>query len=406
LTRARLRLLAVAAAALTLAVMAAQLIGARSLLLPGGQVVFGDYLAFWSAGRLALEGRADEIYSVQAIAAAQQQAVPGLNVVFPWRSPPPFLMIAAPVALLPFPASAILFLAASAALFTFAARKLAPNPADLLFALTMPVVLLHIGSVQTGLLVAGLTALAFHWLDRRPLAAGACVGLLAIKPHLAILWPIFLAVQGRWRAFGAAGLTITVFVAIAGAMFGFELYPLFLGGLAHAQRALDLGTIDKDTFASLYANLIGLGLPRPLALAVHWLSALAAIALAVGIWRREKLEGTIGSQSLAPGRGGPSASAFVCATLLFSPYLFFYDGTLILIAIAALYRGASAREQAWLAFAWISGAASLALGKLVTIPLCPIAAWALLWIAANRVIRWGRGRPARISPRTAPLEIR
>jgi hypothetical protein len=372
--------------------MAAQLIGARSLLLPGGQVVFGDYLAFWSAGRLALEGRADEVYSVQAIAAAHQRAVPGLDVIFPWRNPPPFLMIAAPLAFLPFPASAILFLAVTAALFTFAARKLAPNRGDLLFALTMPVVLLHIGSVQTGLLVAGLTALAFHWLDRRPLAAGACVGLLAIKPHLAILWPILLAAQGRWRVFGVAALTMATFVAVAGAIFGFDLYPLFLDGLAQAQRALDIGAIDKDTFASLYANLIGLGLPHSIALALHWSSALSALALAVSIWRREGRARTVGAQSTGPEAGGPAASALVCATLLFSPYLFFYDGTLILIAIAALYRGASGREQAWLAFAWISGAASLALGKLVTIPLCPIAAWALLWIAVKRGARF-RGRP-------------
>jgi hypothetical protein len=360
--------------------MAAQLIGTHGLVLPSGQLVFGDYVAFWSAGRLALEGRADEIYSIQAIVAMHEEAVPGLAVVFPWRHPPTFLMIAAPLALLPFPASALLFLAASAAVFAFAARKFAPDPRDLLFAMAAPVVLLHIGSVQTGLLVTGLTALAFHWLERRPLTAGACIGLLAIKPHLAIFWPVLLAVQGRWRAFAAAAATATGFVAVAGAVFGFNLYPLFLAGLAQAQRALDLGAIDKDTFASLYANLLGLGVPRSLALAAHWGSAIAATALAVMIWRRRA--GAEASTMI-----GPSAAAFACATLLFSPYLFFYDETLILIAVAALYRAASMKEQLWLVFAWLAGGASLALGKLITIPLCPIAAWALILIAANQTAR-------------------
>ncbi len=76
----------------------------------------------------------------------------------------------------------------------------------MIFAITLPAALYHPGSVQTGLYIAGVSGLALYFLDRRPIVAGLLVALLAIKPHLAILWPIFFALSGRWRAFIAAAV--------------------------------------------------------------------------------------------------------------------------------------------------------------------------------------------------------
>lgn len=371
LQRNRLRTLAFLTAGLTLAVMAFQLMGANGLVLANGQPVFGDFLAFWSAGRLALEGHPELVYSKEAIAIAHLEALPALeNIVFPWRHPPPFLLVVTPLAGLHYPYAAILFFVLTAAIYLFAARKITADNRDLIFAAAMPAALLHVGSVQVGLLVAGMTGLAFYWLDRRPLAAGAMIGTLVIKPHLAVLWPLYLAIAGRWRVFAAAAAVAILLCLTAGLVFGFDLYGAFIRSLSAAQHAVDADLIEKDTLTSFYANLLGLGVPPIFSAALHWASAIAAAAVATLVWRR--------------GDAPASAAAFVCATLLFSPYLFFYDETLIIIAIAMLYREASPRESAWLAVAWASAALSLAAGKVMTIPICTIVAWTLLLIAAAR----------------------
>jgi hypothetical protein len=371
LVRPRLTRLAILTAAIAVAAMSLQALGAHGLALANGQAVFGDFLAFWSAGRLTLEGRANEIYSISAIAHAQHAEIPGLTVVFPWRHPPMFLLIAAPFAILPFPIAALTFLALTAALYLYAALRNAPDPRDLVFAATMPVAVMHLGSVQVGLLVAALSLFALAWLDRRPLAAGACIGLLAIKPHLALFWPVFLAIEGRWRTFFAAAAAATAFTLLAGLVFGFDLFEPFFRATGEGMQILAQGRSPSDTLASLYANLLGLGLPSSLALTLHALSALAAIAFAVAIWRKRDWEASV--------------AALAAATLLLSPYLFFYDQTLLIIAVGALYRRATPREAAWLAFAWAAGALSLSVGKLVSLPVCPLAAWAALIIAAARV---------------------
>ncbi|MBI1188415.1 MAG: DUF2029 domain-containing protein [Alphaproteobacteria bacterium] len=387
LVRSRLRTLALLTAGITVAAMALQLMGSNGLVLANGQPVFGDFLAFWSAGRLALEGHPDLVYSEPAIQIAHREALPALgDIVFPWRHPPPFLLLAAPLALIPFPISAILFLAGTGWVFLYAARRFSPAHGDMIIAAAAPAALLHIGSVQTGLLTAGLAALAFVWLDRRPLASGVLIGLMVIKPHLAALWPILLALQGRWRTIAAAAATALSILAMAGLVFGFDLYAAFVAALPSAMEAVEKAQIERDTLTSLYANLLGLSAPPALAAALHWSSALAAVGVAAAVWLKR-------DPSL-------SAAAFACATVLLSPYLFFYDETMLLIAVAALYpMTTSTSEKAWLAFAWAAGALSLAAGKVLTIPISAIAAWALLLIAAARAGIMLQGNAA---PRPAP----
>ncbi|HET6237632.1 MAG TPA: glycosyltransferase family 87 protein, partial [Acetobacteraceae bacterium] len=57
-------------------------------------------------------------------------------------------------------------------------------------------------------LLSGFTLLLQH----RPLRAGALLGALCIKPHLAILAPVALIVSRRWRA---AASTVTAVLSLA-----------------------------------------------------------------------------------------------------------------------------------------------------------------------------------------------
>src|SRR5689334_326492 len=130
-----------------------------------------------------------------------------MRVMAPWNSPPPFLFFVIPFALLPYGVAAIVWLALTGALYLFAASKILPDKRALIFAVTLPAALYHLGTEQVGLLIAGLNGMALYWLDKRPRSAGAVVGLLVIKPHLALLWPFFLALSRRWNAFFAAAVS-------------------------------------------------------------------------------------------------------------------------------------------------------------------------------------------------------
>src|SRR6266446_2298489 len=61
---------------------------------PRGKPIGCDFMAFWSAARLALAGQPEAAFDATAIAAIQHEAVPFLpNIWIPWPYPPTFLLV-------------------------------------------------------------------------------------------------------------------------------------------------------------------------------------------------------------------------------------------------------------------------------------------------------------------------
>ena len=402
LNRRAFEIASVVVALAIIGAMAWILTGAQGLLLANGQPVFGDFIAFWSAGRAALDGHAADVHNVETIRAYHQMAVPRVAYVAPWNAPPTFLLIAAGLAVMPYPVAALMFLATGAAIYFFAARKLLPDARALIFAVTLPAALYHLGTVQTGLLIAGVSGLALFWLDRRPLASGALVGLLAIKPHLALLWPLLLALTGRWRAFAAAAASTLAFVVLAGLAFGFETFGRFFANLAASQALISEQRITTPAYASLYASVLGFGAPHWIATTLQGVSAIAALAVFVrtvlvipGLAKREPGTQRQPTTPWVPDRASrvrndessdalaPAAAAMCAATLLISPYLFFYDFTLLAVGAALLGAPRDRIELAAAVLAWGAGL-SIAVGYIAPPPLCPLAAWVVLIVAFRR----------------------
>src|SRR5689334_2667508 len=70
---------------------------------PRGKPIGSDFVAYWSASRLAVEGRAEAAFDLGVIASVQHAAVPSPpEIVFPWLYPPIFLLLIAPLGLLPY----------------------------------------------------------------------------------------------------------------------------------------------------------------------------------------------------------------------------------------------------------------------------------------------------------------
>ena len=370
LTRRVYEVGAVVVAIALMVVMGDRLLGATGLALENGNPVFGDFIAFWAAGRVVLSGHPELVHNVVTIQHVQWDAVPGMRWVAGWNSPPQFLLIAVFLALFPYPVAALIWLGAGIALYVAAAWVLLPDKRALLFALTLPAAVYHLGSVQTGLWIAGVSGLALYYLDTKPIRAGALISLLAIKPHLAIIWPIYLAITGRWRTFFTAAASLALFTLAAILAFGWESIPRFINNLSATQNLIDAHLVSTATFGSLYGNLLTLGAPHAVAMTLQMMSAVAALGVGLLVFKR--------------GDARAQGAAFCALTMLASPYLFFYDMTLLAVGAAMMGAPRTRFEAVALVFAWGAGL-SLATSQVLALPLCAFASWLVLISAARRI---------------------
>jgi hypothetical protein len=205
---------------------------------------YEDYLAFYAAGRLVLDGRGDEIYDRQAIAEAQREAVGrpvGEIGVLPFWNPPFVAAVMAPLALLSPASFSIALLAINVGLAALVGLILdrwlgiSSRRQRVLFALGYLsmfslVWVINQGQLSLFILLGWLGFVLFETRGKQGWV-GASLGLLLIKPHMALLPLLLLLWLRQWRAlrpFGliAAGLGL-ISIAVAGPAVALE-YPRFL----------------------------------------------------------------------------------------------------------------------------------------------------------------------------------
>jgi hypothetical protein len=314
-----------------------------------------DFSVFWVASHVVLHGSPWQVYNHLAFAKAESMLLPGIQSsnFLPWLYPPAFLFIVAPLALLPMVVSYLLFIGASVVLFTLVtlriaglARAIGRSRLAALLVAGSPSVFVPAIAGQNSLLTAVLAALAVQWVDRRPTLAGICIGALAIKPQMAIVFPFVLIAAGAWRVFMAAAisaLSITALGVLAG---GTETMRLLLRN-ADFQRNVVIQHFahfwhaSPTTFAALRDNGVGLLLAQ----CVQAWVAIAAIAAACHVWRKTR------DTRLR-------CSILVVSTLVANPYVWHYELAWLGIALACLTsqgfeEGWLRGEQEVMGFAWI-----------------------------------------------------
>jgi hypothetical protein len=281
-----------------------------------GKPIGYDFIAFWSAARLAVEGNAAGAYDWATIQAAHRLAVPALGGnVFLWHYPPTYLLMVLPLGLLPYLVALVLFLAVTGALWAVLIRRLFADRRVWIVAAAMPAGLVNLVHGQNGFLTAALGGLALITLDSSPVLAGVLIGLLAVKPHLAVLFPIALAASHRWRAFASAAVTSVVFSAVSVAVFGWSTVDAFLHDLPLIRTLVDSGFLPWGMMPSPYVFALSLGSTAPIAMALQIATAAAAALCVWFAWRDRE----------APFEA--KAAVLVIASLLVSPYIFYYDLT-------------------------------------------------------------------------------
>jgi hypothetical protein len=349
-----------------------------------GAVIRNDFAAFWTAGRLALEGHALEAYDPASMYAAEQSRIAGFDAELPWVYPPHFQLLVAPFAALPFLAAYFAWSLVTLGLLVFVLYRVAPASATPWLVLGFPTTYLTFTFGQNGFLTAALLAGALLCLgQRRDLTAGLLLGILTIKPQLGILIPFALLAAGRWHAITSAIVTLAVLVLASGLVLGWELWPAFVTALGPAASNLEAGVLPWKHLASPFASLASWGAPSIWAGAVQALLALGALAVTVVVWRRRDLTFEIKAAILASG------------TLISVPYLFSYD--LMIHAVAMTFVAWDGHKRGWLrgertalAILWLFPfvAAALALGT--PVHMTPLGGLALFALALRRA--WAASR--------------
>ncbi|HEX8225155.1 MAG TPA: glycosyltransferase family 87 protein [Allosphingosinicella sp.] len=353
-----------------------------------GQAIWGrDFANVWTSGRLALEGRLDLLYDLKAYSAYQQGLFDGALRAHNYSYPPPTLLYTWAFGLLPYPVAFVAWLALSGTAFAFAARPyLRDAGLPTWLALAAPATLLNVWAGHYGLLIGALWLGAFHLLPRRPALAGILIGLMLVKPHLAILAPLILARRGEWRAFAAAAATAAGLAALSALAFGPELWRTWLSVTVGVQTAMvdDVGTYFLTMMPTIVPTVSAFGFPGAAAWTVQVLAAAAAVAALL---------------FHMPGDSRAAGLAGGVATFLVLPYAFNYDmtvpGLAALLMLARLRRDPAGGRPFVLLLAFL-------LPLIVqTFGLLHLPAPALILAALLALMLRQQERPAALKPGTA-----
>ena len=341
-----------------------------------GKPLGPDFVSFWTASSLALQGRATEAYDVARHWAAQK-ALFGPNVAYTaFFYPPPYLLVCLPLALLPYLWSLALWLAATGLAYWRALSAFAGPRFDKLALLAFPGFLVNAGHGQNGFLSAALIGAGALWLDKRPIVAGLCLGALVYKPQLAVMIPIALIAARRWTAFAAAAASAGALLCVSWIVWGDAVWRAFFAAAPLARASLERDFVGYEKMQSAFAAVRLLHGGLTLAYALQALTMFAAAAALFWLHRR---------RFRSPAEG----SAMVAAALFASPFLLDYDLTLLAIPLAWSAREASRAgfapgEKSVLALAYVLPLFSRLAAGALGLPLAPLTIAAVFYFVVKR----------------------
>ncbi len=335
-----------------------------------------DFITYWAASRMALAGQASQAYSLASMFHVEHLAVPASDSMFAWYYPPAFYLVALPLGLMPYLVAYGVFSAVTLALYVYVMRRTSQGREWMWCLAGFSGVWLNLLQGQNGFLTGALAGGAVLALRRRPVLAGVLVGLLAIKPHLALLFPVALVAIRAWRTLAAAAVTAIAFTGAGVAVLGVATLRACIGSLAEARRFVEQGSLPWAKMPTVFAALRLAGASVWLAYAAHAVVAAGAAAVTWRVWRR-------------CGDWQVRGAVLLSATFLVSPYVFDYDLAWLAFPIAWLAAvgmrdGWLRGEREWLVAAWLLPVAMAPLASATHVQIGPVVTAGLVWLGARR----------------------
>ena len=223
-----------------------------------------SFVSFYAAGELANRGYAPLAYDDPILDEAEEDLThPGVRLI-PFLYPPVYLLLCAPLALLPALAAFAVFEAATLMLYLMVVRRILDMAGSrwLLPTLAFPATFWTIGYGQNAFLTAALFGAGTLLIDRRPVMAGALLGLLCYKPHFALLVPVALLAGRRWASILSAAITVGLLIGLSIVLFGAETWHAYLRNVVASSGLSNFAIERINVFASISpfaaARLLGL----------------------------------------------------------------------------------------------------------------------------------------------------
>lgn len=290
-----------------------------------GMPLYGDFAPFWLAARNALDRliEYDQAAFHRLVASVFGQPSPSYSFLYP----PTYVLLIAPLGLLPFQFAGVLWIAGGIATYLIGMRCLFGASTAFLPLIAFGGAFQTIMCGQNGLYATGLFTLALANATRRPLLAGACAALLSTKPQMAVTLPFLFILQGQRRALIAAILFTVALAMLSLAIFGADAWMRFLS-LGDETMRINVGGYRQSVY-NIIANSGGL---HSDGLTLQALAVAFVVFCFVTI-RRHPLS----PQALAALGGA--------ATPLISPFFLDYDFVIMAPAIAWLWRSREARTN-------------------------------------------------------------
>ncbi len=309
-----------------------------------------DFLAFWAAGRLILEGRPADLYDAAALTALQRTVIPvpvGMNGYMPFINPPFAAVLIAPFAGPSEQVGRVVWAILNAALAVGSAFWITRGLSGrhrlvgvVLIATSFPVYhALAEGQWSILLLVAGLLALDAARRGKR-VATGAALGVLWLKPQFVALPLLALLAGRRWRVAATSALVGAGVVTLALPLTGIGPNLTYVGYLTDVVTSHFTGagasgaTVWRGDLAStegLNGLLVGwFGQDASGLVNILWAGLALALGAAWGLTARSR----------PPGLDSPGPRAMLAAgialVMLVNPNQFVQDCVLLFLALDAL----------------------------------------------------------------------
>jgi len=290
-----------------------------------------DFMVFYTAARVCIEGRLPLIFDGVAFTAQ-------LNARFgdwfshslglhPWVYPPTFLLMVIPIGLFPFLVAYGLFLVLTFLALNCAVRCYVPHgyqrwvcAAGLLLS---PATAFTVAVGQNSFLTTAFLVGGFGLIPRSPLLAGTLLGLLTCKPQLWLLVPVALLAAREWKVLASTILVATLLALVSAVVFGLEPWrqwlTLMLGPSPLYQQWLQVGRLNGQ---SAYTDAFLIGAPAAVASVIQDLVTLLCAAVVWWCFRASRM------------RRDLQLAVLLTATIIGAPHVSNYDAVMVALAVS------------------------------------------------------------------------
>lgn len=311
----------------SVAVLIFLILGTHGVIVPVEKPTTTDYVSFYAAGALAMQGTPALAYD-QAVHFALEQKItaPGIGYQY-FFYPPVYLLLCAPLSLLPYLVSYVLFQVVTLAFFLWVLSRIMgiAGRGWMVAALAFPPIFWVLGLGQNSFLTAGLMGLGMLLLPTRPFLAGLALGAMCYKPHFGLLLPLVLLIGRQWLAIAGAAASVLGLVGLSVALFGVETWQAYLAAAQSSRAVYESGSIDFIGMATPFGGALLMGFAPAIAHIVQIVATIITAAAVGWVWWS--------GASLSV-----RAATVAAGTLLAVHLALIYDVLLLLLAMAWLVR--------------------------------------------------------------------